>query len=74
LDYKTVSFLTFGYEPKYRYNVKLASIGDSTKYIIGRDENKDFYYTELKLTFDVQGKPCAIAMKPYEFQREDNTI
>ena len=74
LDYKTVSFLTFGYEPKYRYNVKLASIGDSTKYIIGKEDDKDFYYTELKLTFDVQGKPCAIAMKPYEFQREDDTI
>ena len=68
LDYKTVSFLTFGYEPRYRYNVKLASIGDSTKYIIGKEDDKEFYYTELKLTFEVQGKPCAIATKPYEHE------
>ena len=72
LDYKTVSFLTFGYEPRYRYNVKLASLGDSTKHIIGREENKDFYYTELKLVFDVQGKPCAIGTKPYEFDFNTN--
>lgn len=75
LDYKTVSFLTFGYEPKYRYNVKLASIGDSTRYIVGKEkigqESKDFYYTELKLTFEVQGSPCAIATKPYEYESED---
>lgn len=68
LDYKTVSFLTFGYEPRYRYNVKLASIGDSTKYIIGKENDKEFYYTELKLTFEVQGKPCAIATKHYEYE------
>lgn len=49
--------------------VKLSKIGDSTRYIVGRNENNEpCYYTELNLTFEVQGEACARARYGYEFK------
>ena len=43
--------------------VKLSKIGDSTRYIVGRNENNEpCYYSELNLTFEVQGEACARAI------------
>ena len=59
----------FDFEDKYDYLVKLSKIGDSTRYIIGRNENNEpCYYTELNLTFEVQGEACARARYGYEFK------
>ena len=59
--------LSFGFNSKFGYMVKLSKIGDSTKYPIGRNEDGDTtYYTELQLTFEVQGDQVARGLHPYE--------
>ena len=64
-----ISYLGFDFEDKYDYLVKLSKIGDSTRYIVGRNENNEpYYYTELNLTFEVQGEACARARYGYEFK------
>lgn len=60
----TISNLSFGFEPNWRYVCKLSNISDSTRYIIGHytddnDQTKELYYTELKLTFDIIGDAVA---------------
>ena len=63
-----ISYLGFDFEDKYDYLVKLSKIGDSTRYVVGRNENNEpCYYTELNLTFEVQGEACARARYGYEF-------
>lgn len=63
-----ISYLGFDFEDKYDYLVKLSKIGDSTRYIVGYNENNlPCYYTELTLTFEVQGEACARARYGYEF-------
>lgn len=63
-----VSFLAFGFETKYGYQAKLSKLGDSTRNPIGRNEDgKIVYYTEIPLTFEVQGAQCAIAQVPFEW-------
>ena len=51
--------LVFDFNRDYSYQVKLASREDSTRYIVGREDNEPRYYTEMTLSFDVQGVPCA---------------
>lgn len=64
-----VGALAFSFDPYWIYNVKLSGMKDSTRYIVGKDENgKDTYYTELALTFEVQGQPCAIRSTPYAWK------
>lgn len=64
-----ISYLGFDFEDKYDYLVKLSKIGDSTRYIVGRNENNEpCYYSELNLTFEVQGEACARARYGYEFK------
>ena len=60
----TISNLSFGFEPNWRYVCKLSNISDSTRYIVGHYTNdsgqtKELYYTELKLTFDIIGDAVA---------------
>lgn len=54
-----ISNLVFDFNRDYSYQVKLASREDSTRYIVGRENNEPRYYTEMILNFDVQGVPCA---------------
>lgn len=54
-----ISNLVFDFNRDYSYQVKLASREDSTRYIVGRENNEPRYYTEMTLNFDVQGVPCA---------------
>lgn len=69
-----INTLTFGFEPNYYYQVKLASIENGTRYIIGREGKDYMYYTEMKLSFEIQGPACAYASHGYEFEtiREDS--
>lgn len=71
LNPNKVDYLYFGHEPKYRYNVKLSKIGDSTRWVVGSEvidgKIEQMYYTELPLTFEVQGEPCAKGFSPYLF-------
>lgn len=67
-----VNTLAFGFDKEHYYQVKLASISDSTRTIIGKEnidgKVEDRYYTELKLTFEVQGSPCAYNNEQYLFE------
>lgn len=65
-----VDYLTFSFNPKFSYLVKLNSIADSTKYVIGSETNngksEDMYYTEIELKFDVLNS-YAVTVHDYEF-------
>ena len=64
----TIANLIFGFDDKWRYIVKLAQREDSTRYIIGKNSNsKDLYYTELKLTFEVQGDAVAHSVTELDY-------
>lgn len=63
-----VNYITFDFDDKYGYLVKSGKIADSTKYIIGTDENGEKrYYTELDLTWEVLGDACARSNLAYEY-------
>lgn len=73
----TISNLSFGFEPNWRYVCKLSNISDSTRYIVGHYTNdsgqtKELYYTELKLTFDIIGD--AVAQSTQELSCKENPI
>lgn len=66
-----INTLSFSFAPEWYYLVKLSSISDSTRYVLGKDEDGNYrYYTEIKLTFDVQGEPVAQRFDEYSL----NTI
>ena len=67
LDPLITDYICFGFEPNFRYNVKLSKIGDSTRWVVGKENGKPMYYTELNLSFEVQGVQCAKGMHPYEW-------
>lgn len=70
----TIANLIFGFDEKWRYIVKLAKREDSTRYIIGKNSNnKDLYYTELKLTFEVQGDAVAHSVTELDCDVEEKT-
>lgn len=55
--------LVFSFSPSWCYQVKVANYSDSTRYILGHvtgdGEDKYAYYTELTVTWDIQGEACA---------------
>lgn len=63
-----ISYLAFGFNKNFRYNVKLSKRGDSTRWVIGKENGEPRYYTELPLTFELQGTPCAKGILPYSFK------
>ena len=68
----TIANLIFGFDEKWRYIVKLAKREDSTRYIIGKNSNgQDLYYTELKLTFEVQGDAVAHSVTELDYTPSD---
>lgn len=63
-----INYLSFGFESEYGYLVKLASISDSPRHIIGHDANgKPVYYTEMELGWEIQGNSCVRSNLPYEW-------
>lgn len=74
LDPLITDYIIFNFEPNYRYNVKLSKIGDSTRWIIGYENGEPRYYTELSLTFDLQGEQCAKGVYSYEMDWLQNSI
>lgn len=68
-----IDYLQFGFAPNFRYDVKLSKISDSTRWIVGRENNEPRYYTELDLSFDIQGPPCAKGVYSYEFVSSNAT-
>lgn len=71
----TIANLMFCFDEKWRYIVKLAKREDSTRYIIGKNSNnKDLYYTELKLTFEVQGDAVAHSVTELDYNVSKESI
>lgn len=74
----SIGTLIFDFDTKWGYRVKLANREDSTRYCIGYEwedgESKRRYYTEMTLTFEVQGQPCAIATQSYEYKNIENIV
>lgn len=62
-----INTLTFGFEPNYYYQVKLASVENGTRYIVGTEDNKPMYYTEMKISFELQGPPVAYGNTYFAF-------
>lgn len=54
-----IDFLKFGYDEEWSYQVKLASISEGTKYILGQENNIYNYYIETDVVFDIVGENCA---------------
>lgn len=74
-----ISDLIFAFDTKWRYTVKLSKIGDSARYYLQKDsKGNDLFYTELTLTFDVQGKAVARTVEEYGYKiqsdNEDDSI
>ena len=64
-----INTLTFGFEPNYFYQVKLASMDNGIRYIVGYEEDKPMYYTEMKITFEIQGAPVAYGNTYFAFKK-----
>lgn len=66
--------LSFSFAPKWFYTAKLSTISDSPRYVLGKDEyGQERYYTEIKLTFDIQGEPCVYNYDEYVIQESENS-
>ena len=63
--------LSFSFNPNWRYLVKPTQIPNSTRYIVGNervgDKDEPCYYTEVKMTFEIQGITCARHVQGYEY-------
>lgn len=79
----TIGFLSFGNNMNYGFLVKPTGIADSEKYYLGKDlmgfaqdtlVSEDSYYTELKLTFELQGEQCAYGLNLYESETKEFNI
>lgn len=69
-----INELVFHHAPYWRYMVKLSKLDDSTRYIIGKSADGEYrYYTELKVSFELQGEPCLRYVVPYQFDWKQNT-
>ena len=66
----TIADLSFNFDSKYRYLVKLSGREESARYFIRQDANGPIYYTEFNLTFEIQGEACAIGQEGYEWIEE----
>lgn len=73
-----IDSLTFDFEQDWYYQVKLASVENGNRYIVGTeiiDGKKVYmYYTEMKITFEVQGPNCIYRKEMYEFKNESGKL
>ena len=71
-----VDTLTFDFEDNWYYQVKLASVENGNRYVVGTeivDGKKQYmYYTEIKVTFEVQGPNCVYRKEMYDFKPYDS--
>lgn len=69
-----INTLEFGFEPNYHYQVKLASVEDGTRTIVGQEDGNPRYYTEMKLTFEIQGAAVAYGNTPFNTDVTSSTF
>lgn len=74
-----INYLSFDFDPRYAYLVKLSNIKDSERKVVGNslkviDDNTSIaenrYYTELDLTWDVLGDAGLRSVEPYSYNAE----
>jgi len=70
LDPYEIDYLSFGFNRQYAYLVKLSSISDSTRTIVGKEDNNYMYYTEMTLNWELQGPNCVRAIIPTEWHQD----
>lgn len=63
-----INNLIFAFQPDWRYVVKLSKVEDGIRYVVGKQGSEDLYYTEMNLSFDIQGDACAYAVLPTVFK------
>lgn len=63
-----VNDLVFGHASEWRYFVKATGVPDSPRQIVGYEDNEPRYYTEVKLSFEIQGEVCALSNESYELK------
>ena len=62
--------LSFSFNPNWRYLVKPTQIPNSTRYVVGNENGEPCYYTEVKMTFEIQGIACARHINSYEYDKD----
>lgn len=71
-----VDTLTFDFEDNWYYQVKLASVENGNRYVVGTEivngKKQYMYYTEMKVTFEVQGPNCVYRKEMYEFDHDED--
>ena len=60
--------LSFSFNSNWRYLVKPTQIPNSTRYVVGNENGEPCYYTEVKMTFEIQGIACARYIQGYEYK------
>lgn len=74
LDPYAIDYLSFGWDYEWSYLVKLTGRKDTTKYIVGHEDGKPMYYTEMDLNFEVQGPAQARTNLPYNWESIEGKI
>lgn len=70
-----ISNLSFTFNSQWYYLAKLTGREDSTRYILGYDENGEpRYYSELTLNFEVQGEPCLYSHSEFMWIKTNSEI
>lgn len=65
-----VEYLTFSFAPKYCYLVKLSKMEDTPRYIIRTENGVPYYYTEMTLSWELQGEACVRSNSTYSWTKE----
>ena len=67
-----ISWLSYGFEPKWQYQCKLNKMTDVSRYVLTGQggDGHTYYYAETTLTFDVLGGNRAYGIAPREFRKD----
>ena len=73
-DAYSVGNLSFSFDKEHFYIVKVSSLKDSTRYVLPTKLNGQYaYYTELDITFEIQGEACAWNVNPFKCKTPSDT-
>ena len=67
-----ISKLTFSFNDKWYYQLKLSGREESTRYILGYEDGEPRYYSEMTLNFEVQGEPCLYSVHEFMWYKDED--
>ena len=74
-DAYSIGNLSFSFDKEHFYIVKVSNLKDSTRYVLPTQLNGQYtYYTELSITFEIQGEACAWNVNPFKYSIKDTTL